>query len=175
VTIPHVADFLQQFESPRLWYVAWALAVAIDVAILRTAYLLRVLTKHKKMLALMALLYFGIASIVGNAGYYVTYGMSVWASGIIGAFIPAAVALLAYIRGAQDDKIAQTPVLPTVSAVTVKHVDTKQVTIRGAKRNEVLTLIRNNPQIRVAEIVKLTGVPIRTVYRYLEEGRSDKV
>jgi hypothetical protein len=100
VTIPHVALLVERYEQPGFWLVAWAFSVATEVAIAVTAFLLGVTREKQRVLTLCALLFFGCASAAFNAAYFLQNGAPVWLAGTLGAFIPVAVALLAYLGSA---------------------------------------------------------------------------
>ena len=97
VTVPHVALLVERYEQDGFWSVAWAFACATEVAIAVTAFLLGATHERQRVLCLAALFFFGVASALFNAAYFLTNGAPAWLAASLGAFIPVAVALLAYL------------------------------------------------------------------------------
>lgn len=175
VTVPHVALLVEQYEQPGFWGVAWAFALATEVAIAVTAFLLGVTRERQRMLCLVALAFFGVASALFNAAYFLGNGAPLWLAGTLGAFIPVAVALLAYLGG-------------TIG--TVARATATRAAIDVPSMQPVVSIERPSAQIESAEekayrLVRVEGKPVREVaqtmsksvsqvYRYLREDNHEQ-
>jgi len=105
VTVNQMAHYLATFAPDGWRFVAWFQAVAIDAAIWRSAYWFRRYTGRKqRRYALLGVAAFAAASAWYNREFYAMRDSSLptWQTWLMGAILPAGVALLSYLHGVKD-------------------------------------------------------------------------
>jgi len=151
VTVAHVADFLSTFEAPALKWMSVPQAIAMDGAIARSGYLYRVYRGRKqRQWALMGFLFFSACSVIFNYGYYTRQGASLFEGAALASLFPAAVALLAYLKGQKD----------VAEQARARKFGTK-VRPTGTlteRERTMLRTFRTKPQTSLAELGKVLGV-----------------
>lgn len=151
VTVAHVADFLSTFEAPALKWMSVPQAIAMDGAIARSGYLYRVYRGRKqRQWALMGLLFFSACSVIFNYGYYTRQGASLFEGAALASLFPAAVALLAYLKGQKD----------VAEQARARKFGTKVIpsgTLTERERT-ILRTFRTKPQTSLAELGRVLGV-----------------
>lgn len=102
VTVSQLAAYLSRYTGI---VIAWCQAIAIDAAIWRCGFWFRRYTGPKqRRLALLGLVAFSLVSAWYNHNYYRFADPSLpsWQCWLMGAILPAGVALLSYLYGTKD-------------------------------------------------------------------------
>jgi len=100
VSAGHIGNFLGGFERPNLFWLGYVQAVAIDAALAVCAYRMRL--KSQRAASLAGWLFFCGVSAILNAAYYHGAGASVPLAALLGAWAPAAGALLGWLKSTSD-------------------------------------------------------------------------
>jgi hypothetical protein len=105
VTITQMGYYLASFQPSRLFFVGYLQAIAVDAAIWRSAWWYRRYTgKKQRRWALTGVVGFALVSAWYNYGFYTLQKPSLpwWQRALMGAVLPAGVALLSYMKGVKD-------------------------------------------------------------------------
>lgn len=106
VTINQMGYYLAAF-APHGWrWIGYAQAVAVDLAIWRSAWWFRKYRgKRQRRWALVGVVVFALVSWWYNAGFYAMQNPSLprWQPWLMGAILPLGVALLSYLYGQKDE------------------------------------------------------------------------
>jgi len=106
VTINQMGYYLAGF-APHGWrWIGYAQAVAVDLAIWRSAWWFRKYRgKKQRRWALVGVVVFAAVSWWYNAGFYAmqNHSLTWWQPPLMGAVLPLGVALLSYLYGQKDE------------------------------------------------------------------------
>ena len=106
VTISQMGYYLATFHPPYLGFIGYLQAVAVDLAIWRSAWWYRRYTgKKQRRWALVGVGVFALVSAWYNFGFYTLQrpAMHVAQRSLMAAVLPAGVALLSYLKGQKDE------------------------------------------------------------------------
>ncbi len=173
VTIPQAGYVIASLQQPGLWWVGYIAAAVFDLFCLRFAYSWQRSRWGGKAWRVRgaAFVIFAVFAWVYQFVYLAKSLAAIEAVALSGAW-PLALVFLAVHRGIEDDRqerqddtmARQQPVM------TMTRVEPKQLSARTGmpddKRAAVLALAGT---MKPADIANATGVPVRTVYRYLKE------
>jgi len=118
VTVSQMGYYLASFQPAGLWWVGYLQAVAVDAAIWRSAWWYRRYRgKKQRRWALIGVVAFAIVSAWYNFGFYTMQREAMaWPLRLLmGAVLPAGVALLSFLKGTKDE-----------STFAVKEKETKE-------------------------------------------------
>ena len=105
VTINQMGYYLASFAPAGMWWIGYLQAVAVDAAIWRSAHWYRLYTGAKqRRWSLVGIATFSLVSAWYNFGFYTLQrpAMAWWQRALMGAVLPAGVALLSYLKGVKD-------------------------------------------------------------------------
>jgi len=106
VTINQMGYYLASFAPPGFGFVGYLQAIAVDLAIWRSAWWYRRYRgKKQRRWALVGVVSFALVSAAYNFGFYTLQrpAMSLWQRSLMAAVLPAGVALLSYLKGQKDE------------------------------------------------------------------------
>ena len=106
VTVSQMGYYLATFHPPYLGFIGYLQAVAVDLAIWRSAWWYRRYTgKKQRRWALVGVAAFALVSAWYNFGFYTLQRptMALWQRSLMAAVLPAGVALLSYLKGQKDE------------------------------------------------------------------------
>ena len=106
VTINQMGHYLAQYAFDGWEFAAYLQAAGIDLAIWRSAWWFRVYGgKKQRRWALVGVVVFSLVSAWYNRGFYAMRAPELpsWQPWLMGAVLPAGVALLSYLKGQKDE------------------------------------------------------------------------
>ena len=106
VTINQMGHYLATMQPDGFGWIGYLQAAAIDLAIWRSSWWYRKYTgKKQKRWALLGVVVFSLVSAWYNRGFYRMQvpSLPVWQPWLMGAILPAGVALLSFLYGQKDE------------------------------------------------------------------------